>query len=216
MPVSVSPAARRLVRSTWVARSRSPSLNHAGPPRRRQRLHEAPRLVAPAPAGLRVDEAGQACRASVSTSGEMCEAQMLEVVAGVDDDGQPLAQQMRQPQGQLGAADAARERNIAGGAGAAHRNRSSCLGPHQRGRRPRRGAPVEAAHQRGGPALGGLAHHQHRRGRHRIGEADLGDLQRPAGQVLLAAPIPAAPARRRRRWRARRCRAARPGRRCRR
>ncbi len=52
---------------------------------------------------------------------------MLEVVAGVDDDAEPLAQELRQTQRQLGAADAAGERNISG-ASAAHRNRSCALG----------------------------------------------------------------------------------------
>ena len=32
---------------------------------------------------------------------------MLEIVARIDDDGQPIAQQMHEPKGQLGAADAA-------------------------------------------------------------------------------------------------------------
>ena len=80
----------------------------------RHRLHEGPGLVAPAPAGLRVDEAGRAYRAWCRHRAR-CEPQVLEVVAGVDDDGEPLAQQARKPQRQLGAADAARERNVGGG-----------------------------------------------------------------------------------------------------
>ena len=72
----------------------------------RHGLHEAPRLVAPAPSGLRIDDAAKRIERGIDV-GRDGEAQMLEIVAGVDDNGQPIAQQMREPKRQLGAADAA-------------------------------------------------------------------------------------------------------------
>ena len=124
---------------------------------------------------------------------------MLEIVAGVDDDGQPVA-----AAGARARATAWRRRCRRT---AQHSWRGPApligTGPRALGRTSAEAGlaaarPVEAAHQRGGPAFGGFAHDQHGRGRNRIGKAYLGDLQRAAGQVLLAAPIqsagtPAAP-----------------------
>ena len=116
---------------------------------------------------------------------------MLEVVAGVDDDGEPVAQE---PAPGRATAWRRRRRRRAPRIGArpslAHRNRSSRLGPDQRRRRPRRRRSSRARARAPRAGLGRLAHDQHGRRRHRIGKADLGHLQRPARQVLLAAPVP--------------------------
>ena len=141
---------------------------------------------------------------------------MLEVVAGIDDDGE-----LARPADAPDRATAWRRRCRRTGPhrrrlSRAHRNRSSALGRDQRGRRAARRAPVESAHQRGRPRLGRFAHGQHGGGGDRVGKSDLGHLQRrgPTGPSRRAGPT--ATARRRRRWRARPCRAATPGRRCRR
>ena len=208
---------RRRVRSTCVARSPSPSLNQVGPPSSPSAPHEGPGLVAPAPAGLGVDDAGQRIERGVDV-GRDVQAQVLEVVAGVDDDGRAA-----RPAAAPGRATAWRRRRrptaprrCRSAMPRAHRNRSSALGRTSAAAGRVGRAPVEPAHQRGGTPLGGLAHGQHGGGRHRIGEPDLGHLQRAPATGPSRRAGPTATARRPRRWRAPRCRAARPGRRCRR
>ena len=95
MLVRVSPERRRRVRSMWVARSASPSLNQPEPAELLQGCHEGPGLVAPAPAGFGVDHAGQGVEGGVDVRGYV-QPEVLEVVAGVNDDGEALAEQLGQ------------------------------------------------------------------------------------------------------------------------
>jgi len=68
-----------------------------------------PRFAITAPAGVGVGDAGQRVGDGVNV-GANCEAEVLEVVAGVDDDGEVAGRKdLRQTVGQLGAADAAGE-----------------------------------------------------------------------------------------------------------
>ena len=89
---------------------------------RRERLHERPGLVLPAPSELRVVEAGQRVHQRVGVRRDM-QAEMLEIVADIGDDEQIVRRQdPAQAQRELGAADAARQRDHEI---PAHRNRSS-------------------------------------------------------------------------------------------
>src|SRR5262249_58098752 len=79
-------------------------------------------------------EAGEGVEHRVDVGGYV-ETQVAKVVASVDDDRQALAEELRQTQRQLGAADAAAERDITpGGSGVGqvcrlrHRKRSIALG----------------------------------------------------------------------------------------
>src|SRR5262249_18395784 len=96
--------------------------------------HEGPGLVAPAPAELLVVEASERVeqRVEIRADGE---AEMLEIVAVVGDDGQPSRRQhIGKAECQLRTADTAGEREHAavgieiGQVAAAHRNRSSAAG----------------------------------------------------------------------------------------
>ncbi len=107
---SVSPAARRRVRSTWVARSPSPSRNQFSPPSACKRLHEGPGLVAPAPALGRIVEAGEGVEQRVDVGRDM-KAEMDEIIAGVRHHGEKAGgEHAVEPERQLGAAYAAGER----------------------------------------------------------------------------------------------------------
>src|SRR5437016_4247744 len=73
-------------------------------------LHKAPGLVPPAPAELEVVDAGEGVEQGVDV-GRDRKSQMLEVVAGIGDDNQRLGRQYAvEAERQLGAADAARQR----------------------------------------------------------------------------------------------------------
>ncbi len=93
------------------------------------------------------------------------QAEMFEIVAGVDGDGQPLGRQHGgEPGGQLGPADTAGKREDVA---AAHRNMSSAsaLSPLRRaGAIVRRNPAPGPAHQCGRRSLRPLAHGQHRHG----------------------------------------------------
>ena len=83
----------------------------SGPPRRSSATMNDPRLVGPPPAGLRVRDAGERVHHRVEIRRHV-EAEMLEVVAGVDGDDELLGRQhARESRRELRAADAARERN---------------------------------------------------------------------------------------------------------
>ena len=208
--------ASRRVRSTCVARSPSPSLNQVGPAElARARCMKVQVSLAPAPAGLLVDEAGERIERGVDV-GRDVQPQVLEVVAGVDDDGEPLAQQLRQPERQLGAADAARERDVAWRASRGSSEQVLGLGPHQRRRRaaPARSSRARAPARPGGPPPPRPWPARRRRRPHRQTRPRSPPAAGRTGPSRRAGPT--ARARRPRRWRARPCRAARPGRRCRR
>ena len=75
-----------------------------------QHFHELPALVAQAPAALRIVETGQLVHHRIEIRGNM-QPEMTEIVAGIDGDGELLRRQnTRQPVGELGAADAACQR----------------------------------------------------------------------------------------------------------
>ena len=122
---SVSPARRRRVRSTCIARSRSPRRNQSAPPTEARVCHERPGLVAPAPALLGVVETGQHVGQRVDVRADV-QAEMLEVVAGVGDDQKLVGRQhAAQAKRQLGAADTAGQGDDQS---LAHRNMSSAAG----------------------------------------------------------------------------------------
>src|ERR1700691_205021 len=74
-----------------------------------QGLHKCPGLVTASPARLRICDAGERIHDSVEI-GRDHKAEMLEVVGRIaDDDEIARRQNATQPQGQLGAADAARQ-----------------------------------------------------------------------------------------------------------
>src|SRR5581483_10798316 len=88
-------------------------------------IHERPRLVAPAPAGDGIVDAGENVGQRVDI-GRDAEAKMLEIIAGVGDHEQPVGRQdAAQTEHQLGAADPAGQRHDQS---SAHRNRSSAAG----------------------------------------------------------------------------------------
>ena len=92
---------------------------------RRERRHEGPGLVAPAPAALRIVETGERVHQRVDV-GRDRQAEMLEVVAGVGDHDEFAGRQhAAQAERELGAADAARERDHARWGCGRQRNRSS-------------------------------------------------------------------------------------------
>src|ERR1043166_1174800 len=98
---------------------------------RRQRRHEGPSFLAPPPALLRIAHAGERVHERVEI-GRNSEPKMLEVVARVGDDNQPLRRHdAAQAQRKLGAADPAGKRHH-GAIGIArdppHRNKSSSGG----------------------------------------------------------------------------------------
>ena len=79
-----TPSRRSWVRTRWMPRSRSPSLNQLSPPQSGGGLDGVPRLVRPAPAALRVDETGERVEQAVEI-GRDVEAEDLDVVADVAD-----------------------------------------------------------------------------------------------------------------------------------
>src|SRR5271155_3007594 len=89
---------------------------------RLERRHEGPGLAAPTPSELRVVDPGERVEERVDIRRNR-EPEMLEIVAGVGDDGQLSRwQNTVQAEGQLGAADPARQRQHA------HRKRSCSAG----------------------------------------------------------------------------------------
>ena len=152
---SVSPARSRRVRSTCSAKIAVAEAEPGLAAQRTDRLHERPGLVAPAPAGRRIVEAGQRIdqRVDIGRDGQ---AEMLEIVAGVGDDQQIVRRQhAAQAQRQLGAADAAGQRNdrplLIGTyppSPAASARRPALAGADQAGRAPAPpAAPRRLAHQ---------------------------------------------------------------------
>ena len=88
----------------------------------RERLHEVPRLVGATPAGLGVGGPGQRVGQRVHVGADV-EAQVVEIVARVDDENEFVRiENAGQPERQLGAADTAGECQHG------HRNRSSSKG----------------------------------------------------------------------------------------
>ena len=208
-----SPAAKRRVRSTWVARSASPRRNQVSPPSCASAAMKVQVSPAASPAGLRIGDARERVRDGIQIRRD-AEAEMLEVIAGVAHHHQAIRrQQPVETERELGAADAAGQRDHA------HCRRSSeeiQLRVAQEGRRRQRGAiPREPAHEHRGPALVGLPHQQLRRRGDLVGEADLGDHECDALRGRACRADRAAPAAQRRQARARRCRSAKRARRCR-
>ena len=82
---------------------------------RAERRHEGAALPCPPPAGLRVREPGEGVGERVEVGADL-EAEMLEVVAGVGDDGEPggVVKHVAEPECELGAADTPGERHVAG------------------------------------------------------------------------------------------------------
>ena len=78
-------------------------------------LHEGAALPCPPPAGLRIREPCEGVGERVEIGADL-EAEMLEVVAGVGDDGEPggVVKHVAEPECELGAADTAGERHVAG------------------------------------------------------------------------------------------------------
>src|SRR5262249_34089788 len=99
----------------------------AFPAERFERGHEGPSLIAPAPPALRVVEACQRVHDGVEI-GRYGEPEMLEVVAGIDHGHEVCARHdAAEPQSELGAANAAAQRDDSPACGA-HRNKSSSAG----------------------------------------------------------------------------------------
>ena len=78
-------------------------------------LQEGAALTCPPPASLRVREPGEGVGERVEIGADL-EAEMLEVVAGIGDDGEPggVVKHVAKPESELGAADPAGERHVAG------------------------------------------------------------------------------------------------------
>ena len=151
-------------------------------------------------------------------SGEIVQAEMLEIVAGVGDDDQLVGRdELAEAEHELCAADAAgkRENQIPFVRRAAHRNKSSCGLAHQSRRRQSEIGPREAAQHDHRRCLTRLPHQQRGRRGDFVGEAGFADLQAAPVEIRRAAQIDRAPASRRHRARRRRCRAATHARNCR-
>ncbi len=122
-------------------------------------------------------------------SGEMCRPEMLEVVAGIDDERDLVgAEQLDQPQREFCAADSAGDGDVTR-ARPCQRNMSSSSG-----RMMSRAVCAavflrEAAYQRNGRFFGGFAHHQRRGGGDRVGAIDHRDLQFAPVDVVTAAAV---------------------------
>ena len=213
----LSPAASRRVRSTWVARSPSPSWNQVSPPSAASaamKVQVSSRRPQPR---SRIVEAGERVHQGVEI-GRDGEPQMLEVVAGIGDHqqvgGRQDAAQAR--------ARAWRRRSPPDSAttqrcrlGGAHRNRSSSGARISAAAGDGRSRPGEAAHQHRRPRLVGLSHQQRGGAGDLVGKSGLGHAQRVPEQIGPPAQVHRAPAGPRRRARRRRCRAARRGPSCR-
>ena len=179
---------------------------------RLQRRHEGPGLVAPAPAALRMVEPGERVDQRVEV-GRDREAEMLEIVAGIGDDGERAAARAtrrgRAPAWRRRCRRTARRTRC--DARRRHRNRSSLAGRTSVARRGRRRRPAKAAHEHDRPRLrrpGPSAARRPRRSRRRSRPRSTCS-GRPKRSGA-AAQVDAAPAGRRRRARCRPCRAARP------
>ena len=209
---SVSPARRRRVRSTCIARSRSPSRNQSAPPTEAMVCHERPGLVAPAPALLGVVEAGQHVGQRVDVGADL-QAEMLEVVAGVGDDQQLVGAAARGS----GPRPAWPRRHRRTGRRPVLCSPEHVLGrgPHQLGGRVVGRRPGKAAHQDDRLRLVALALHERGGGGDLVGEARDADLQGAAEQVGIAAQVEQGRQARGADGDALRCRAARRGRSCR-
>ena len=170
------------------------------------RRHEIPGFAGKAPAALRIVLVGQRVEHRVDV-GRDVQAEMDEIVRGVDDDGKLVGRQHgRKTARELAAADAAGQ--CEDEALVRHR---ACLSAEQVERaRSRirssadaiRAGKIEPAQQHDRRALAGLAHQQRGRGRDLVGDADLGRAQLAAEQVGRPAQIE-------QRWRAPRRRAPR-------
>ena len=117
----------------WVARSRSPSRNQRRLAVALERLHRRPTVAGEAPAELPVLEAGERVHDGVVVGADE-EAVALGVVGGVDDDGQPVADDGLEALGELRPADAAGQLDDARPPARRPRSRPSSEQP----RRPRR------------------------------------------------------------------------------
>ena len=87
-------------------------------------FQEGAALPCPPPAGLRVREPGEGVGERVEIGADL-EAEMLEVVAGIGDDGETarVVEHVAEPEGELGSADTAGERHVARVSGRGHRPR---------------------------------------------------------------------------------------------
>src|SRR5262245_51296197 len=96
-----------------------------------ERGHEGPGLAAAPPTGDRIDQARQGVERRVEVRRDV-KAQVLEVIARVDDKAEPVGEYLRQAQGQLGTTDASRQRHVMARGimlrGINHRNMSWLLG----------------------------------------------------------------------------------------
>ena len=145
-------------------------------------FHERPGFVVTAPAEFAIGQPGQRVRHGIDV-GRDRQAEMLEIVAGVDDDEQFLGRHdARQTQREFGAADAA-------GEGDDHRNRSSSGGRTSSAIGASGAVQRQAAHDDDGLALGGLALQQGRGGGDLVGETDDADFKDAAEQIGLAAQV---------------------------
>ena len=166
------------MRSTCVARSPSPSWNHVGPPSALERLHEGPCLVAPAPALDRVVDAAPACTAAyrdrARSTSPRCSKSSPVLATTVR---RPGASTRLKPERQLGAADAAGERDDAAIRSCAVASCASAKqvlglrrGSARAGRVRRR--PAQAAHDDHRLPFVGLAHQQRGGRGDLVGKAD--------------------------------------------
>ena len=109
--VSVAPLRSRWVRSTCIARSRSPSRNHVSPPSFSSacmNCHVSPRR--PQPVSV-FDSPDERVHQRVDV-GRYVQSEVFEVVAGVDDERELVGGEvLRQAERELRAADAARDRD---------------------------------------------------------------------------------------------------------
>ena len=169
------PPRRRRVRSTWVARSPSPSWNQVSPPSALERRHEASRSRRAGPSRVRGRRDRRACRAA-------CRCRARSTSPRCSKSSPVLATTVRSParaargqaERELGAADAAGERDDTGlvcaiiGTGPRRRrgrgSRPACAvaGP----RRARAPAPP-AAPRRPGPSAATPRRRSRRRSRSR-------------------------------------------------
>ena len=111
MAVRLSPARRRSVRRMWVARSRSPRLNHPASPYRCNMARASKGVAANAPAALFVDQPGQRVGDDVNVGADV-QAKAFQIIAGVADDGERFGvHDVHQAAQKFGGSDAACQRN---------------------------------------------------------------------------------------------------------
>ena len=104
------PAARPCVRSSGAASDLSPSIGCCGPPSAFSMPCSGVALVLGLPAGVRAGDAGERIERGVEIGRER-KAEVLVVVAGIDDEREVLAAQAIQAVGELRAADLPAECN---------------------------------------------------------------------------------------------------------